>query len=162
MTTPQEADNGEHNYRPEAQTYPQPATTAGADQMGQQLPSSGHQGPPPGAYQGPPSGAYQGLPSGEYQTPPPSRSVRTPRRSFGTQAGELARHLRTPETKEFFKTSEFALTILGVLILMLAAAAQANFDAPQMWRLVTAILVAYIISRGIAKAGTGRGGSDVR
>ena len=73
------------------------------------------------------------------------------------EASRFARHLRTPETKEFFKTSEFFVTILGALILILAAAIQDNFDAPQMWRLFTALLVAYIISWGIAKAGALRG-----
>lgn len=102
-------------------------------------------------------------PVGEPQGPPAPQPVsRGRRRSPSMNAAALARQLRTPETKEFFKTSEFALTILGVLILMIAAAAQANFDAPQMWRLFTAILIAYIISRGIAKAGSNRGEPDNR
>lgn len=139
MGMPNEPGNG-HTYVPE-ETYPQPAAPAAVDPALAQ----GYQQPP----------APQGVPP----TQPVSRGAR---RSPGMSASGLARQLRTPETKEFFKTSEFALTILGALILMIAAAAQANFDAPQMWRLFTVLLVAYIISRGIAKAGTSRGESDNR
>lgn len=141
MGMPNEPGNSQ-TYAPE-ETYPQPAAPAAVD------PALAPQG-----YQQPPA-AQQGV--------PPTQPVpRGPRRSSGMKTAELARQLRTPETKEFFKTSEFALTILGGLILMIAAAAQSNFDAPQMWWLFTALLVAYILSRGIAKAGTSRDESDKR
>jgi hypothetical protein len=66
------------------------------------------------------------------------------------------RHIRTPETKEFFKTSEFGVWLVGVIALLIAAAASDNLNAPLAWTLVTAISFAYIISRGVAKAGTKR------
>jgi hypothetical protein len=75
--------------------------------------------------------------------------------SFADGASRFARqHLRTGETKEFFKTSEFFVTLIGVAALIIAAAVQDNFDAHGMWRLVTALLIAYVLSRGIAKAGS--------
>jgi hypothetical protein len=66
-------------------------------------------------------------------------------------------HVRTPETKEFFKTSEFALWALGVIAVLLAAAVAADvLDAIKAWTLITALSSGYIISRGLAKAGTHR------
>lgn len=89
-----------------------------------------------------------------------------PRRApsaFPQDAARFARqHLRTPETKEFFKTSEFFLTVFGAFVLVLAAAIQQNFDAPEMWRLFTFLFMAYVISRGIAKAGSNRSEPDNR
>jgi hypothetical protein len=74
---------------------------------------------------------------------------------FAEGASRFARqHLRTGETKEFFKTSEFFVTLLAVAALIISAALQDNFDAPGMWRLVTALVIAYVVSRGIAKAGS--------
>jgi hypothetical protein len=76
---------------------------------------------------------------------------------FTDEAGRFARqHLRTGETKEFFKTSEFFMTLIGAATLIIAAAVQDTFDAPGMWRLFTALFVAYIVSRGIAKAGSSK------
>jgi hypothetical protein len=79
----------------------------------------------------------------------------------------VGRHVRTPETKEFFKTSEFlvwALTVAAVLLagLMIGddGGADDNLTAPTVWSLVTLLSVAYIVSRGIAKAGTKRGYGD--
>ena len=86
----------------------------------------------------------------------------------GQAMASIGRHVRTPETKEFFKTSEFliwALTVAGVLLAGLligdhGQGTQDNFRAPTVWTLVTLLSVAYIISRGIAKAGTKRGYGD--
>ena len=84
-----------------------------------------------------------------------SRSAGTS--TAGQRAGRFVRqHLRTGETKEFFKTSEFLLMLLGVLALVVAAAVQDTFDAREMWRLVALLLAAYVVSRGIAKLGSSR------
>lgn len=103
-------------------------------------------------------GEYDGRPRYDERHRPPQRYYRDDDdSSFAEGASRFARrHLRTGETKEFFKTSEFFLTLLGVAALIIAAAVQDNFDAPGMWRLVTALLIAYVVSRGIAKAGTDR------
>src|SRR4051794_11439570 len=77
----------------------------------------------------------------------------------------VAHHVKTPETKEFFKTSEFfvwALTVIGILIAA-ATVSEGNghdFPANQAWLYVTIASFAYIISRGISKAGTRRGYGD--
>ena len=79
-----------------------------------------------------------------------------PGRSAGA-ADVVRRHISTPETKEFFKTSEFAVwsvTIVGILI---AGAISENLFSNLVWILITATSFAYIVSRGIAKAGAKRG-----
>jgi hypothetical protein len=77
----------------------------------------------------------------------------------------VARHVKTPETKEFFKTSEFfvwALTVIGILIAAAAVTEGAGHDfaARSAWLYVTIVSGAYIVSRGISKAGTRRGYGD--
>src|SRR3954453_22358667 len=58
------------------------------------------------------------------------------------------------ETKSFFLTSEF-LTFLGILIaLAVALGATDSLNQFHGWVLITAIGCGYILSRGIAKAGT--------
>lgn len=74
------------------------------------------------------------------------------------QAAAFARrHLRTPETKEFFKTSEFMVWALTAILLWVAAATSDAFDGGRMWGYLSGVSAAYIISRGLAKAGTRRG-----
>ncbi|MFN2469929.1 MAG: hypothetical protein ABR583_02865 [Gaiellaceae bacterium] len=58
------------------------------------------------------------------------------------------------ETKPFFLTSEFLAFVLGVAGVLIAAGLADNFDAPRAWVVVGVITAAYILSRGIAKAGT--------
>jgi len=63
------------------------------------------------------------------------------------------------ETRLFAKTSEFWAMIVGVVAIAIIynAAADSSFD---LWRacvLGTVLGVAYIVSRGLAKAGTGAG-----
>jgi hypothetical protein len=82
---------------------------------------------------------------------------------FADGASRFARqHIRTGETKEFFKTSEFFVALAAATALIIAAAVQDTFDAPGMWRMFTAIAVAYILSRGIAKAGSSKKEHDGR
>jgi hypothetical protein len=67
---------------------------------------------------------------------------------------------KTTETKSAFKTTElivFVLTVIGVLI---AAAVTDNgddgqgFGARSAWLYVTLLSIGYMISRGLAKAGS--------
>jgi len=58
------------------------------------------------------------------------------------------------ETKEFFRTSEFAVATLGVLGLALTTVILDAFTAHDAWPLMTFIIIGYVISRGLAKAGT--------
>jgi hypothetical protein len=80
-------------------------------------------------------------------------------------AERVERHVKTPETKEFFKTSEFgvwALTVLGILIAaaVVSEGAGQDFSARTAWLYVAIVSAAYIVARGIAKAGTRRGYGD--
>jgi hypothetical protein len=82
-----------------------------------------------------------------------------------TAADRFTRHVKTPETKEFFKTSEFfvwALTAFGILIsaAMVSEGDGSDFAASQAWLYVALVSFAYIVSRGISKAGTRRGYGD--
>jgi hypothetical protein len=58
------------------------------------------------------------------------------------------------ETKPFFLTSEFFACALAVIAMAIAVATADNFDSPRFWTLITGIVAAYVISRGIAKSGT--------
>jgi hypothetical protein len=58
------------------------------------------------------------------------------------------------ETKPFFLTSEFLTLVGAIAAVAIAMAVSDVLDATRGWTLITAIAVAYIVSRGIAKAGT--------
>jgi hypothetical protein len=72
-------------------------------------------------------------------------------------AASARRAVRTPETKEFFKTSEFMVWALTLLMVVIAGATAEAFDAGRVWLYVSIVSAAYIVSRGLAKAGTSRG-----
>ena len=58
------------------------------------------------------------------------------------------------ETKWAPLTTEFWAMVLLIVALLIAAAVSDTFDDRRAWLLVTIIGAAYIVSRGIAKAGT--------
>jgi hypothetical protein len=65
-----------------------------------------------------------------------------------------SRHITRDETKPSFLTTEF-YAMIGVIAAILVAAAQAdNLDAPRAWTLVAAVAIGYMVSRGLAKAGS--------
>jgi hypothetical protein len=79
-----------------------------------------------------------------------------------TQVSDVRTERATPaatydswdETKLSLKTTElwaFVLTVIGVLY---AAYEANNFAADQAWTLVAVLTVGYMISRGLAKAGS--------
>ena len=77
----------------------------------------------------------------------------------------VQRAVRTPETKPFFLTSEFLVWLFVVVGLAIAGAVVGGDDgddlpASLVWTLIVAISFAYIISRGISKAGTKYPGRD--
>jgi hypothetical protein len=131
---------------------------------------------PPGVAPGTPAGGYGGAQTG-YPDPGPPAGYQP--QGYGQPAGQgpgmgerahevaerVARHVKTPETKEFFKTSEFgvwALTVLGILISAAVVTEGSGHDFPAnlAWLYVAIVSAAYIVSRGIAKAGTRRGYGD--
>jgi hypothetical protein len=60
------------------------------------------------------------------------------------------------ETKAFFRTSEFWFAVLGVVAVLLAAYNEGrdSMTRDDGWRYATAILIGYMVARGLAKAGT--------
>ena len=62
---------------------------------------------------------------------------------------------RWVETKWSFKTSELLVLILAAVGVLVAAWQLDNLDAPRAWGYVTALAIAYMLARGIAKAGKG-------
>lgn len=83
----------------------------------------------------------------------------------GNAAGQVARQWRTPETKEFWKTSEFLVGALTSLLVLAAAAIIGGgggdgFTGDRAWLYVTILASAYMLSRGLSKAGTRRGRED--
>ena len=65
------------------------------------------------------------------------------------------RHTMTPtETKPSFLTTEFYAMIAGIVGVLIAAQQADNLDAPLAWTLTAAIAIGYMLSRGIAKAGS--------
>ena len=90
-------------------------------------------------------------------------SVRTPAREEGTHRNGLteatpARRLVT-ETKASFKTTEFVAFVVVLVGILIAAAVVDEADAgglgaKQAWLYVTILTVGYMVSRGLAKAGT--------
>jgi hypothetical protein len=66
------------------------------------------------------------------------------------------------ETKPFFLTSEFGGAVLAIAGIAITAAASDAFGAWRAWILISAIVGAYLISRGIAKSGTRSHADDPR
>ena len=58
------------------------------------------------------------------------------------------------ETKPFFLTSEFVLPLLAWFGLLITTLSDDSIDARGFWYLTTALLIGYMLSRGIAKSGT--------
>lgn len=78
-------------------------------------------------------------------------------RSADEAADTLMEEVRTPETKEFFRTSEFLMWLLGTAGILIASAYETGFGASSAWTMVTVLSSGYILSRALAKAGTARG-----
>ena len=66
-----------------------------------------------------------------------------------------ARRLTT-ETKAAFKTTEFVafLVVLAGILVSAAIVDDGNFGAHQAWLYATILTVGYMVSRGLAKAGS--------
>jgi hypothetical protein len=73
----------------------------------------------------------------------------------GDTRGTEVRRDRGTETKASFKTTELIVYVLAVLGVLIASAIVDNsFGADPAWRYVTYLTVGYMISRGLAKAGS--------
>jgi hypothetical protein len=71
----------------------------------------------------------------------------------GPWGGGMRRPSYPIETKPFYLTSEFAFSVIAVVGIAITAASSDSFGSWRAWVLITAILVAYNLSRGIAKSG---------
>ncbi|MFP5370353.1 MAG: hypothetical protein ACLGI3_06350 [Actinomycetes bacterium] len=58
------------------------------------------------------------------------------------------------ETKLSLKTTELWVFVLAVVGVLYAAREADNFAADQAWTLVAALTIGYMVSRGLAKAGS--------
>ena len=100
-----------------------------------------------------PNGGAPVYAQGHPQQPPPygyQQQWQRPRRSYPI------------ETKPFFLTSEFVGSVLAIAGIAITAASSEAFGAWRAWILITAIVVGYMISRGIAKSGTRSHADDPR
>jgi hypothetical protein len=68
----------------------------------------------------------------------------------------------TSETKPFFLTSEFLVFVLYEMGLGIAATTSPSVDARLFWILTTIAASLYMLSRGVAKAGTRSRAHDPR
>ena len=120
---------------------PAPMPSDGQQQHGQQQPYQQQQPyPAPHGYRPPQGYGYGGTSSWGMR----------PRREYPI------------ETKPFFLTSEFVGSVLAIFGIAVTAAASDAFGAWRAWILITAIVVGYMVSRGIAKSGTRSHSSDPR
>jgi Ca2+/H+ antiporter len=68
--------------------------------------------------------------------------------------GERATGLHD-ETKWSLLTTEFWAMLVVILVILIATAVSDSLNDTRAWLLVTVVATGYIVSRGIAKAGTG-------
>ena len=61
------------------------------------------------------------------------------------------------ETKPAYKTTELIVLVVTVVAVVIASAVADDIDSRLAWMLVTALSIGYMLSRGIAKAGSGPG-----
>ncbi len=81
-------------------------------------------------------------------------------RGGNSRRANVARRLTT-ETKSFFKTSEFWIYVVAVAAILIAGNSIEGedggsdfFAADKVWLYVTILTIGYMVSRGIAKAGS--------
>jgi hypothetical protein len=82
--------------------------------------------------------------------------------SWRTRWAAPPRLAHTSETKPFFLTSEFLVFVLYLMGLGIAAGSSPQIDARLFWILATVAVSFYMLSRGLAKAGTRSRAHDPR
>jgi hypothetical protein len=94
----------------------------------------------------------------------PGRTTSMPGQSYAPQYGygRPSYGRMWTETRPSFLTSEFLFTILGVIAIAITAATAADIDSRLATELITGLLAAYTISRGIAKSGSRSSANDPR
>ncbi len=61
---------------------------------------------------------------------------------------------RSTETKNFSKTSEFFVYVIAAAAILIASLVVDGFNATEGWMFFTYLSIGYMISRGLAKAGS--------
>lgn len=87
-----------------------------------------------------------------------------PRRTMtdGTRQHRQAEFDNPEETRRSFKTTELYVLVVGVAAVIIAGYANDDsLNAFRTWLLVTILAAAYMVSRGIAKAGSYEHRSDI-
>jgi hypothetical protein len=66
------------------------------------------------------------------------------------------RVITTTETKQSFKTTEFVAYVVVLIGILIASAVvdKSDFGAQEAWFYITLLTIGYMISRGLAKAGS--------
>jgi hypothetical protein len=73
----------------------------------------------------------------------------------GAPSAYRATDRESTETKSAYKTTELIVYVLAVLgVLIASALVDESFGADPAWRYITYLTVGYLISRGLAKAGS--------
>ena len=62
--------------------------------------------------------------------------------------------VRREETKVSFLTTEFWAMVASIAAILFASNQADNFEAERAWTLVAAVVVGYMVSRGLAKSGS--------
>jgi hypothetical protein len=83
-------------------------------------------------------------------------------RRFGGGMGRGTNGGGWSETKPFFMTSEFLGTLLCIIGVCITAASTSDLNSHGAALFSTVLVAAYVVSRGIAKAGTRSRASDPR
>ena len=71
-----------------------------------------------------------------------------------TRVATPRRHVHDTETRPFFVTSEFLVYVLLLMGLGITAGSSASIDARFFWEWASLATIAYMLARGIAKAGS--------
>ena len=100
---------------------------------------------------------YVRLPSAAQDVADERRGMTTRANTDNAGAPQVHRAERreSTETKSAYKTTELIVYVLAVVGVLIASAIVDNsFGADPAWRYVTYLTVGYMISRGLAKAGS--------
>ena len=62
--------------------------------------------------------------------------------------------VRSTETKNFSKTSEFFVYVIAAAAILIASYVVDGFNATEGWMFFTYLSIGYMISRGLAKSGS--------
>jgi hypothetical protein len=82
-----------------------------------------------------------------------TRQVTTGRRATPTE-GTRGRLFAPDETKLSLKTTEFWVMVAAVAAILIAAAVSDTLGDVRAWTLVSAVVIGYMLSRGLAKSGS--------